>query len=304
MRKKQQQDISSFDMLLDTMCNTFGGIVFIALLVSILMGSAVREESEANPQESETLIQTESRIELAHLTREEKDLQAAISKLEESLTRTKASSPEAVNGIGVLLASNNVMESYVHSLEETNSMLLRAISESQAEIDSSSNAKANLEAQIARLRNDLQVRQVKATRTARLPRLHKAEGKQSVFLAIKGGRFYAVSDVSGRKSSLRGRGYDTAEVVVESGPGMDVVEVRKTAGQPIKSGSEVSGKLALALSNIDPQTEFPSFCVYPDSFAEFNYVKTLFVARGFEYNWLTAEGAIQIVVTEESLETQ
>ena len=36
MGRQNNGDLTSFELLLDTMCNTFGGIVFIALLLAIL----------------------------------------------------------------------------------------------------------------------------------------------------------------------------------------------------------------------------------------------------------------------------
>lgn len=43
---KRDPDASSFDMLLDTMCNTFGGICFIALLIAIISAALPKEVSE------------------------------------------------------------------------------------------------------------------------------------------------------------------------------------------------------------------------------------------------------------------
>ena len=38
-RRKQQNDNGSLELLLDTICNTFGGILFISLLVVILLNT-------------------------------------------------------------------------------------------------------------------------------------------------------------------------------------------------------------------------------------------------------------------------
>ncbi len=50
--------------------------------------------------------------------------------------------------------------------------------------------------------------------------------------------------------------------------------------------AENSGKLNAALKNLNPSHEYILFCVYKDSFAEFNHVKKLFVDKGFDYNWI------------------
>ena len=41
MRKKGEDD-SSLDLLLDTMCNTFGGIVFITILVALITNNTTK----------------------------------------------------------------------------------------------------------------------------------------------------------------------------------------------------------------------------------------------------------------------
>jgi hypothetical protein len=156
--------------------------------------------------------------------------------------------------------------------------------------------KTDIETQIAQLREDLSQKRKEATRSLRLPHLHSVEGKRPVFAAIKDGRFYAVSELSRGKHSGQDSEYDAEDVIVEHGPAMDVIEMRRNAGQVVKLGCEQEGKIASALINIDPSADYLSFAVYTNSFGEFNYVKALFVKKGFEYNWIVSEGAMQIVV--------
>jgi len=51
MKRERNADSDSFDMLLDAMCNTFGGIVFIALLIALLSNasSSFTESAPAPP---------------------------------------------------------------------------------------------------------------------------------------------------------------------------------------------------------------------------------------------------------------
>jgi hypothetical protein len=115
-------------------------------------------------------------------------------------------------------------------------------------------------------------------------------------MALKGGCLYPVTDVS--KANEWRRGYDTAYVTVESGPQHETVSLRPAVGQHIESGAEREGVFRQMLTNLDSTTEYISFMVFPDSYAEFNYVKNIAIKAGFEYIWTPTEGSIRIVKKE------
>ena len=52
MTRKQVQSEGSLDLLLDTICNTFGGVVFIALLVVLLLRLSPVQQLSASIQSS------------------------------------------------------------------------------------------------------------------------------------------------------------------------------------------------------------------------------------------------------------
>jgi len=55
-RKSLQESGDSLDLLLDTMCNLFGGIVFIALLVAMLAGDGARQRAEPPRSDTEEVL--------------------------------------------------------------------------------------------------------------------------------------------------------------------------------------------------------------------------------------------------------
>ena len=297
MRQKAENDTSSFYLLLDMMCNAFGGIVFIGLLIAVLSSSMSRQEQDKINNSSRNLEQVERKLEFEKLTREQKELKAAASHLEETLAKIdKTSSLAPGADLSVLISSNCLLRDACAALEATNDVLSVSISECVTAIELNSATLSNLENQITHLRADLNQKKEESKEIARLPREHTASGQRAVFIAIKDGKFYPISNFS----KERPRGYDLEEVVVESGPGRDVIELRKNGGQVIRQGSECSGKFALALDNIQKKTEFISFAISTNSFAEFNYVKAIIVNHGFSYNWQVSDEAIEIVVKEEA----
>lgn len=303
-RRDKGGDISSFDMLLDTMCNTFGGIVFIALLLSILVGSAARHAVKANTNGSPSLTEVEELAEESRLLRECEQLDRALN------THDSKTSPELSKAAGVvrplaeLQQTNVVLETELVKLQEYQRQLSQEIARLEESAESNATTAWDLQVQIERLKNELKQQVSKSSETIRLPRIHAKPGLQACFFAIAGGRFYAISDVA-RVDSYGDRGYDQQDVSVESGEGQDIVVIKNGAGQPIIPGCENNpGKLAAALQNCDKDSEIISFSVRSDSFPEFNYVKKLFVSRGFNYNWHITDGTIQIVLTADALEAQ
>ncbi|MEO8166385.1 MAG: hypothetical protein ABI619_13420, partial [Betaproteobacteria bacterium] len=61
MRRRTNTDDSSLELLLDTICNTFGGILFISMLVVILlnMTSEAVEDSPPSPKTQLELLEAE-----------------------------------------------------------------------------------------------------------------------------------------------------------------------------------------------------------------------------------------------------
>jgi hypothetical protein len=304
MRKCGEQDISSLDMLLDTMCNTFGGIVFIALLISIISSSLRYRDAQNARESNETVVEVDRDIEANRLVREQEELHAAMRHLEATLVKTGQERGSSGAELGALVASNEILRCTIDALGQTNAVLATAIIEMEQVTKRDMTTESDLRSQIAKLSDDLKEKRQEARRTVRLPRLHAVAGKSPVFVAIKDGKYYAVSRLPRQGRLGQMSAYDTEDVTVELCPGMDVIEARKNSGQVVIANCERQGKLALTLSGIDRANEFVSFAVYTNSFAEFNYVKALFVEKGFEYNWIVLDGALQIVVATEPHEAQ
>lgn len=257
MRKYRQDDLTSFELLLDTMCNTFGGIVFIALLLTILSQAIGNSNTENTPVEPrpEPEINT-SQSEIQGLRDQSNELTTLRNDLEARLN---------------------------------NSLMDIALTKDKIERQGS---------ELERLTEAVDHEKKMRERPLRLPRLH-AISKVPVFLAIQHGKFYAINDVS--TSYNRHRVYDRSDIGVRESGGDTAIDTLPGRGQVIKEGAEKFGKLKQAITNINPQNEFVSFAVDRNSFAEFIYVKNLFIQQGFDYHWVVQEGTIHITKTSGTL---
>ena len=101
-RKRNRVDTDSLDLLLDALCNMFGGIIFIALLIVLLTSEASRTNDGST---STTQLSTETRILQGQAASLEKQLELALEdnvsskgslyQLLEILEQTKAQKADA-----------------------------------------------------------------------------------------------------------------------------------------------------------------------------------------------------------------
>ncbi|MBF0242460.1 MAG: hypothetical protein HQK64_08270 [Desulfamplus sp.] len=260
MKSRRNEDLSSFELLLDTMCNTFGGIVFIALLLTLLSQYIeIDTKSDSYPLTHQKSI-TPNR---------------ALKKLEE-----------------VKLSI---------SLQDRQEELKNQIQEDFNRIESAKKDIQHLEQEVDRLTQKVTESEKAELRTLRVPKLHKID-KSPIFIAIKGGRFYtitnisyAITEISSKEWGSSARGYDRSDIFIREQSGRVDIEPLSAKGQIIEKGAENIGKLQQAILNINPTKEFINFAVYPDSFDEFNYVKEIFIKRGFDYNWFIINDKLSLV---------
>lgn len=301
MRRHVDDEIGSLEFLLDTMCNTFGGVVFIAVLLSIIMRSTGK-----SPADEQAALDQRQVHELRgqELTR----LQRMVANLDD-LAQMK---PATAAPVDISKARSTAELAEMQNQNQTQMLRLReellAAATLQRELMVASTELVKDREEMAKTkRNADNVAREQAAlkaerkRVFRLPMVHTISAKRTVFIAFKDRKFYAISNMTARWPSRRG--YDEQEVTpvpLVSGDG-ESVALRPEGGQTrIGLGAENVGKLRLALANLDPANEYIAFAVASDSFMEFNYVKRLFIAKGFNYMWLPLPKPLHITRTTES----
>lgn len=145
MKGKPSADTGSLDMLLDTMCNTFGGICFIALMVAIISASLPSEQDSSDNSEtvSEQMIVDK---ETARLVRERDELKSAIEIQKSFLAQNTNSNATALSA----------------------TRLTTKITSSAAELDKLKNKKLELEDKLAKVTTDISYSSREAMRLDRL----------------------------------------------------------------------------------------------------------------------------------------
>lgn len=145
MKRRTSINAGSLDMLLDTMCNTFGGVCFIALMVAIISASFPKDQ---NVEENEAAVSEQMIInkETAKLTRERDELKSAIAIQK------------------AFVATNTTKEARALSAAQ----LANSISSNATALVKLKNEKLELEDKLAKLTTDISYSTREAMRLARL----------------------------------------------------------------------------------------------------------------------------------------
>ena len=192
-RRRIQSSDDSLDMLLDTMCNAFGGIVLIAIMVALLVekpGEPIKgirpdahlldekqkELRELQPRSEEAESELEKMGEVIELIRKRDETLAAVQKKQEQGALTM---DELSNRLNKELAKKEAEESKAGELSK--------------EIASLEVQKKDLVRQISELDN--QTKDLISSRQRELspPKLHGNEGGQVVFI-VRYNEIFPVKD--------------------------------------------------------------------------------------------------------------
>lgn len=285
MRRRSRPPRDSLDLLLDTMCNAFGGIVLIAILVALLIekpgegekATPVTREELAALRKAAELERLEEEIRATEAVHEEKKLLIELTSRRDELKialqnrqETETFSMVDLNRkLGTLLAEKNE--------------LLTKITALNTEVSSLEQALRQEEEKLTRLENEM--KEVIASRTTetRPPELRDASGQQ-VNIILEHGRIYPIADLkidesgqiygfSQNDSSIRWEG-DFAFPI--AGQGLSV-EADTSKLQQLFAGLSRYNRMQASLPS---ERVFVYFIVYPDSFEVLTPLRELVSSAG------------------------
>ncbi|MBI2826549.1 MAG: hypothetical protein HYX69_17900 [Planctomycetia bacterium] len=292
MSRRKRQPESSLELLLDTICNTFGGILFLSILIVVLL-------QMTGGARSKTAEPTLSAAELADLRRQHAEalrhletVQAAIDKQRDLLDQFATA--ENVD----LLRELQALEQTRESLRSHRAATISQIAEAQASVDAVESDLAELdqhqkelEQQVAVAERLLQAEVASRTTAARLPRQH-ATGKQEVGVLVRYGRLYLWHKYDSHGLRL-GLNFDDMVVVKEHGTRLETAP-KPFAGVVLEKGVDAERRIREKLSGFDPRTMYVAVVIWEDSFAQFQILKNVLVERGLEYRLMPTEEGTEI----------
>jgi hypothetical protein len=287
----------SLEMLLDTMCNTFGGIILIALLVTLLarqtrapaqtQDPALSAAALAQQADSVRTELREAQARLAALTaqageprftnrleliRERQSLEQRRDQIERQEQDTRRLLAESA------AAATTNLQSALAALRVRTEQARQAWLAASNETRVSAAAIAEAQGRIDQVQSDVRELDERRVRPLRLPREHATE-KRPWDVVLRYGRVYPVHDWSqGRKvrntASLAWERADDTGDFADPQPGL---------GWDLNSDARAWGEF---LRRTPAQQYYLVFQVYEDSFATFNRLKAAVARCGLESSWV------------------
>ncbi len=269
--KKNHETESSLELLLDTMCNTFGGVMFIAIALIVVLSISSKI---ITPETEETKEISPQRLE---------ELQAELEKLKKSsVTHEKLLDVQQDDLSSDLLKDVAILEAQMQEQEETLKEKQKELQEAQKKQTTAQNAveqarqevqqnrqltqeeiarKEKLEDQIKHLQEEL-----KKVVTGHIAfKTLAATDKDPYFLIVYKNRIWRIGpEVIGADNDRTHR-----DVKAEKAGGRVTCTINPAApGTPLLRDGRISPEAERLLQGI-PSNRFPSFSIHSNSAADF-----------------------------------
>ena len=269
MKRENGHNPGSLDMLLDTMCNTFGGVCFIALMVAII--SVLRPQISEGDDIAQMLVDKEA----ARLARQRDELKAAL-EIQESFAASN-SVPGKIVSLADLLKGVSSNETAVANLKAKKREFEDALTSMKTDNEYSAREALRLE----RLLKDLEERlgkKVGKQRSLRTPMEREIPGLRCVDFWLRDGRLYILRNTwqVTHKEYVRG-GKTCWDFAIVPGKGYRVDEAFFDGRdwQEVKSGIGANSYVRIYAD----RQSFPELCELRDALVHFRKM----------YNWHICE---------------
>jgi hypothetical protein len=279
-RRISSAAMDSLELLLDTICNTFGAVIFISMLVALLVN---RSTSERDPRETTRDAVAESSFVQSEIETARQKLRVLSEQVaQQQLITEKFANKESLNLAGKLKRqteqSVRLMEEKSDVVQEItttkaeSAQLQQRLDRQQAEYDTQ-------EARNLQLRQKVSEELELSGRTARIPQVRKTT-KMAVVYAIDDEHLHCVTRTD----------QTVDDTDCESSTSLGVVHVSPRAGAGVAvTGKTSSRSLHKKLQGIANSRFFVQLFVSRDSFAAFLPVKESLVKLGLEYEVIITE---------------
>lgn len=275
--RRTSTDAGSLDMLLDTMCNTFGGVCFIALMVAILSASLPADEADEETGVSEQMIVNR---EAARLSRERDELKAALAIQEafvSSGTNREARALSAAQLSGGIASNATALA----KLKKEKAELEDALAKVTTDISYSTREASRLARLLKEMEERLGSPANMKNRPMRTPVERELDEYDPVSVWIRNGRLYCLWDSSHvdckTTDGVKGREWDYR---LKPGAGFLLTDAFYRSADYRQLIERITGKVFLRI-----------FCDAA-SFAQLCDLRDDLIRRRKMYNWHVYEGQV------------
>lgn len=293
----------SLELLLDTICNTFGAVIFISILLSLLVrDSGIREGIASLPEEVSAVIAARNQ-EIAQAKARQAALELQLAQQEDLLDRFASAESKGLANEMMAAADNQVQ------LLEQKTDVVDGMTQAESQ---ALTMKATMKQQALKLQQtqqqhkalllEMQQATTLSSRTARIPRIRRTE-KFGLAYMLHEGRLYRATTPAGE--------IDETDCVRTEVGGMTRIAPRADSGLVVPD-DPVAGqghaverhKLQAKFERIDKARQFVRLFVSRNSFAQFIGVKDVLIEQGLEYEViLFSDGKAELFLSDQQRES-
>lgn len=284
LRRRQSKD--SLDLLLDTMCNAFGGVILLAVLVALLARGTREQEGGGGGVVQQILDRRVTRAEtqlesIKQALATGADELASNRKVVDLLAKreTQREQLESMREEAARLASSLRREASTDAngrLDQLNSEMFQAqatVMNESNRLSSASNEVGRATLDLNKARTRLASLRANAIQRIRLPREYNS-GKQVFNIIVRHGELYPMftPELTPNRSIFNWKEHSR------------YVEVRPLRGKGIDPRRERT-RMDEWLRKLRAKGVYVGFYVFEDSFTAFTQGKLRTMAAGLEYGW-------------------
>ena len=266
----KEPDTGSLDMLLDTMCNTFGGVCFIALMVAILTAMTPKSSEEAMDGEAEAKMLVDR--EKTNLARKRDELKSAIEIQKSFLATNQATAAISAAALTQGLSSNTTAIARLKAQRAEFEDMLAAL---KTDADYSKREAARLERLLKELEERLG-KPIGKQRSVRTPTEREVSGLRCEDFWLRKGRLYLLRNRQQCKCEMlrdsSGKPHQwNFTVILGTGYRVDESFFNGLDWNQIKSGLNTHGYVRI----YSDRESFPQLCELRDALIHYHK----------QYNW-------------------
>lgn len=277
---RRQAELNSLDLLLDAVTNTFGGVLFVAVVITMLLritgptlhgtdGGNIAAENDNKIRD--LIVQRESEMDT---------LEQALAQHQSTLDQL--ASENASDASQRLLELRRTFEALSQQRIESESQIKRMELQLIGGRDEQSRAEAMLAKEQRRhddLKRALDSEQQARTRSVHLPAL-KLTTKNEFAVLIRYGRLY--SPYTSDPIFVKRRQLNDFVAVGEEGGAIRMTP-KPYRGVELSGSPECVAAMRGVLGQLDKKTTYVAAAVWDDSFAEFAQFREFLVRENIEY---------------------
>lgn len=289
MKRRTTDQGDSFDLFLDTICNTFGGIVFLAILVALL--AKIRHDpsgAETAEKPVTALMMQTLELELAEQQSRLRDLRSVWQAVPTAAIDSKVTN--LVDHSNELKQLSAVEELRIKRRQELGQELIDIAAKTASipnQIDEAEQEFEEITTKLSTAKAEWRIVQKQKVKTMQVPRERVGTGSRGIVL-LSGSELFLVASPDNPQGDFFDKHVKSESI---PGTGSDGYLIKPRFGNGIPLGSEKS-TLAIrgTAQRLSRKESTLVIVVYPDSYHHFGPVRDAFKSFGMNYElWVKDE---------------